>query len=153
MKIIFSIILFGGLITSTVFAQNDSPKPAFSVDIVTPTNKQAGNMNYLLSLSDKDLKNQKYVFYTDSNATVAYVRINGDMVRLTGGSNPENIMAYTAKGYTVTLKLNQNTSNEILNNTEDHISVKKEATLVIYSNSGKSVVSNVIGAQINEIGK
>jgi hypothetical protein len=148
MKILFSIILVGSLFISKASAQVGSAK-APSVDVVIPPSQQMGNTNYLLSLSDQDFKNQKYIFYTDSSATVAYIKIDGVGVRLTGGPNPENIMAYTCKGYTVTLNTNKKTPESATNN---NCNYKIQATLVIYRNSG-SMAKQVTGVQINVVKK
>jgi len=114
-----------------------------AIGVVIPPSHQTGNSNYLLSLSEEDLKNNKYVFYTDSSATVSYLTINGSIIRLTGGLNPENIMAYVGKGYTVTLTTNKNTASV------DGANMKITASLVIYNQSGQVLVKNVTGKEIN----
>ena len=124
MKAIFSIILVGSLLVSKVSAQNkpsegEAQGKSFSIMAVTPPANQTGATNYTLSLSDLDFKSQKYVFYTDSNATVAYININGNKIRLTGGANPEHIFTYVSKGYTVTLSVAKGTPGAILSNSDD----------------------------------
>lgn len=143
MKIILSIILFCSFLIRGASAQDGSAKPAFSVNAVTPPARQSGNLNYLLSLSEQNFKNNQYVFYTDSNATVAYINVDGKILRLTGGTNPEHIMAYFGNGYTVTLGTGKNMD---VNNTG---SLKIAATLAIYNRTGNVVVEKVTGEQFN----
>jgi len=143
MKAIFSIILFISLIISSASAQNSLVSPPISLGVVIPPSHQTGNSNYILSLSDEDFKNNKYVFYTDSSATVAYLAINGSVVRLTGGSNPENIMAYVGNGYTITLSITKNTG------AADEGNLKITATLVIYNQPGQVLVKNATGSMLN----
>jgi hypothetical protein len=153
MKTFSALILFFSFAISMVSAQNNSPKKAepFTVDAVTPPNHQTGSTNYTLANSEQDYKNGKYVFCTDSNATVAYLTINGFTIRLAGGPNPENILAYTGKDYTVTLSISKTNSNKILDNADDYISVKVDATLVIYNGAGKVVGKKVTGEKINAV--
>ena len=137
MKSVFFATFFGLVIISTVSAQNNSAAPKFLVGAVVPPTQEVGNSNCLLALSDQDFKNKKYVFYTDSNATVAYVNINGTNLRLTGGPNPENIMVYTCKGYTLTLKKSGSQGNS-----------SNTATMVIYDKMGQAVINKVTGTGI-----
>jgi hypothetical protein len=153
MKTIFSLFLFGAFISPAVLAQNNlskdvSSEPSFSVDAVNPPVGLSGKTNYMLSLSDKDFNNKVYVFYTDSNATVAHIRINGNDTRLTGGPNPENIMAYTCKGYTITLSENKKPTSDV-NITTGTNQQKMEATLVIYTGT-ETVGKKVCGVKIND---
>ncbi len=86
MKTIFSVAVFSLISATIVFAQANTTKPLppklpFTIDTVAPSANQTGNSNYVVSYSDEDFKNKKYVFYTDSNATKAYININGhDMI-------------------------------------------------------------------------
>jgi hypothetical protein len=155
MKTIFSILILGSLITTAASAQNSSgsEKPSISLDAVTVQTHQAGNLNYLLSTSDQDFKNQKYVFCTDSNATIAYISINGFLLRLTGGPNAEHIMAYTGSGYTVTLSRDKNVSPSSSPAPDDQSNLKIQATLVIYAKNGQAVAKKVIGTQFNAVKK
>lgn len=139
MKAIFFIIIFGALIVPAASAQTTAKNPPFQVGTVVAPDHQAGKKNYLLSLSPEDFSNKKYVFYTDSNATVAYINIGGNRLRLTGGPNAEHIMAYVGNGYTVTLKNTPNPNEKGKNMT---------GTLVIYDKMGQAVVENVAGLQI-----
>jgi len=148
MKIVFSLLLSSLLTVSVVSAQNEvSAKEPFSVDVVNPAPiAQKGNAGYLLSLTEQDFKNGNYVFYTDSNATIAHVRINGNDIRLTGGENGEHIMAYVCKDYTVTLSTNNADSHRELDNG------KMEGMLVIYNSMGQVVGKKVTGTVIKAPG-
>jgi hypothetical protein len=152
MKSFFFIILFGLVIISTTSAQNssESVRSLVTMDVVTPPSQQIGNSNYLVSLSEKDFNSKQYVFYTDSNATVAHLSINGISLRLTGGYNPENIMAYTGSGYTVTLSTDKRVAQPATNS-DDESNFKIAATLVIYDRSGQTIVKKVMGSQINRV--
>lgn len=150
MKSVLFAFLFSAAMAPVVSAQNNSSgagaaKPAFSLDAVTTPARQAGNINYLFSLSEQDFNNQSYVFYTDSNATVAHIRIGGNDIRLTGGHNPENIMTYTGKGYTITLTINKQSND----NKGGRNSLKTKAMLVVYKSGGGVVGNKVTGIQIN----
>jgi hypothetical protein len=144
MKTISFIIFLSVVIFSTVSGQSNSEKPPFSVGTVTPPIHQTGKPNYLLSFSEQDFNNGKYIMYTDSNATVAYININGNILRLTGGPNPEHIMAYTCKGFTVTLS---NPANASLNNLDENGNLKVVASITIYNKMGQAVVEKVTDAQ------
>lgn len=157
MKTIFSTILFSLFIifnasAQNSFTQNNSAKPVISIDAVAPPNQQSGNSNYLLSFSEEDYKNKKYVFYTDSNGSVAYLTINGNSLRLTGGQNPEHIMAYTGYGYTAILS-NDKKGSEDASDMDENGDWKISATLTVYSKTGQVLVKKVDGIQINGVKK
>lgn len=128
---------------SPIWAQNNSEKAPFLIGEVEIPGQQAGRLNYLLSLSQQDFNNQIYVFYTDSNATVAYININGRKLRLTGGTNPEHIMAYAGYDYTVTI----NNARKDMNSTNSKDKWGISGTLVIYNKMGQAVVEDVQGTQ------
>jgi hypothetical protein len=147
MKTIFSLFLFGALSITTVFAQVTAGPNGklFSVDAVTPPAQQTGNSNYLISLSDEDFTNQKYVVYTDSNATVAYLRINGTLVKLTGGLNAEHIMAYTTKNYTLTISVTKKSPDAKASNPDDLRATKIEGMMNVSNSKGQAVVRKFSG--------
>jgi hypothetical protein len=156
MKPFFSIIVVGSLTLSVASAQNVSSEhqnaePAFSMEAVTPPGSYHGNINYQLASSAEDLNKQNFILYTDSNATVAYIKINRTAVRLTGGPNPENIMTYLGSGYTVTLRVTKKYSTIVKGNSDDEKTVKIDATLVIYDKSGKAVGEKATGCQITPV--
>jgi hypothetical protein len=152
MKSLFSTILFGLVLTSTGSAQNSSgvAKLPFLIGVVAPPSQQTGNSNYLLSLSEKDYKSKIYVFYTDSNATVAHLTINGVNIRLIGGPNPEHIMAYVNNNYTVTLSPDKKVSQPSTNS-DDESNFEMSATLAIYNRKGQVVLKKVTGSQTNRV--
>lgn len=137
MKKILSIFFCGMLAFSAASAQNTG-SASFSVETLQAIRPQSGQFNYLVSFSLQDFSQHKYVFYTDSDAHVAYININGNPLRLTGGANAERIMAYSGYGYTVTL-------NNIKRNTAGNIT----ATMVVFDSMGKAVVKEVTGTQAN----
>lgn len=146
MKTILSFIIILALGNTLAFAQQKAAsKPAFTIDEVIPPNAQSGSSNYLASLSGEDLKNGKFIFYTDSNSTVAHIRINGMDIRLTGGPNPEQIMAYTCKNYTVTLSVSKKTPVKSESNGDDLSTLKIEGILTIYSAGGQAVSNPITG--------
>ena len=139
MKTIFTTLILGILIIPVVSAQNSpthklDEKGNILVAIVTPPAKQTGSANFLLSLNEKELHNKTYEFYTDSNATVAHVNINGNEIRLTGGPNAEHIMTYSGKGYTFTISFDKK-ANQAMSNNPDGSMVEIETTLVVYTPS------------------
>ena len=145
MKTIFFTFLLGSFTLLTATAQNTTAKEPFSVSAVTAPHKQAGKVNYLLALSAEDFQNKQYVFYTDSNARVAHITINGKDIRLTGGTNAEHIMAYVGGGYTVTLHNSTATSGNAMDKKGNLTSV---TTLVIYNKMGQTIVRQVTGNQV-----
>jgi hypothetical protein len=155
MKTIFSFLLVGSLLIHTASAQkaveqNQQAKPPFSVGEVTPLFTPVGNINFLFSLSAQDYKNQKYVFYTDSTATVAYINIDGNTIRLSGGSNAEGIMTYISKNYTVTLSMHNIAAKAKYAN-DDHSQTTLDGTLAIYNSAGKVVGKKVTGIKIKAV--
>jgi len=144
MKTIFSITFFYLLLLLSASAQNAPAKTPFSITALTAPNRQVGKINYLLALSNEDFQNKQYVFYTDSNARIAHININGKDIRLTGGPNAEHIMAYVGEGYTVTL---HNCPIASKNTTDTKGNLTVVSTLVIYNNMGQAVVKKVTGNQ------
>ena len=158
MKTIISILLGCLITTATIFAQSQNSgsvqgSQPFSIESFASTNTQVGNTNYQYSFSEKDLKNSLVVFYTDSNATVAYIKINGFTYKLSGGPNPEHILAYNGSGFTVTLSFSNNTTRSILLNSDDRMGVKSEGTLAVYNNKGQVIGKAVTGMQVNAVKK
>jgi hypothetical protein len=156
MKPIFFIFLLCVLINVTAHAQKAATssareaKPAFSVESVIPHGTAIGRTNYSVSFSGQDFKDRNYVFFTDSNATVAYIKVNGIMLRLTGGPNPEHIMTYTGGGYTVTLDVTKKISaGSLADDSDDKSNLKIEGTLAIYNHSGQVVGKKFTGIQTN----
>jgi len=146
MKTIISFIFILVLSNSPAFAQQKTPsKVPFTIDAVVPPGVQSGGSNYLASLSGEDLKNARYIFYTDSNSTVAHININGTDVRLTGGPNPEQIMAYTCKNYTVTLSVSKKTPIKSESNGDDISTLKIEGILTIYTAGGQAISKPITG--------
>lgn len=147
MKTILFTFFFGSLLLSSVSAQNSAPKTKtpFSIATLTAPVRQTGKVNYLLALSQEDFQNKQYIFYTDSNAKVAHININGKDIRLTGGPNAEHIMAYVGEGYTVTLH-NSPVASE--NTTDKKGNLNVVTTLVVYNKMGRAVVEKVTGNQV-----
>jgi hypothetical protein len=146
MKSILFSLFFSSLISLTASAQNTpAKKEAFSIAAVTVPHKQTGKVNYQLALSPEDFQNKQYIFYTDSNARVAHITINGKDIRLTGGPNAEHIMAYSGEDYTVTLHNETATDGNALDNKGNLTAV---TTLVIYDKMGRAVVRKVTGNQV-----
>lgn len=156
MKTIFSIILFSLLAISPVMSQSssvnlDKTVRPISVETFTSSNSQVGNTNYRFSLSDEDFAKRQFVFYTDSNATVAYLKLNGFEIKMNGGPNPEHIWAYTCKGFTVTLSIDNTGAKTAESNEDDHISVKATGTLVVYNNKGQVIGNKVTGVKVTAV--
>lgn len=144
MKTIFLIAVFVSILFIPASAQNTPAKTPFSIAALTTPNRQIGKVNYLLALTNEDFQNKQYVFYTDSNARVAHININGKDIRLTGGPNDEHIMAYVGGGYTVTLH-NSTVANRNMTDKKGNLTVV--TTLVIYNKMGQAVVEKVTGSQ------
>ncbi len=158
MKTLFSTILVIFLATAAVSAQNNNVKTKqgkqpISVETFTLAPVQTGNTNFQYSLTENDFNNKQFVFYTDSNATVAYMKIDGFTRRFTGGANPEHIMTYTGGGYTITLSFNNNATRKIILNEDDRMGVKSDGSLAIYNNKGQVVGEKVTGMQVNAVKK
>ncbi len=153
MKFFSTLLLFCSIAITTVSAQNNSTKkaPPFTVDKVSPPNHQTGRTNYVLSNSEKDLKNRDFIFCTDSNSTVAYLTINGFTIRLAGGPNPENILAYNGSGYAVTFSITKTSSNTTINDKDDYTGVKVDGILSIYNSKGQVIGKKVTGVEINAV--
>lgn len=145
MKAIFSAILLSSFFLFSTSAQTTQAKEPFALAAVTTPHKLKGKVNYLLALSKEDFQNKQYVFYTDSNARVAHITINGKDIRLTGGPNAEHIMAYAGGGYTITLS---NPGAVSGNTTDNKGNLTSVTTLVIYNKMGQTIVKQVTGNQV-----
>ena len=158
MKAISSVILISLISSASLFAQTNTthplpPRLPFVLDSLTPMVPPGGNNNYIVSLTDEDFKNRKYVFYTDSNATVAFLRINGNDVTLTGGPNPEHIMAYTSKYFTATLSISKTTAAAKEGDADDKKMMKIEGHLCVYNSRGQMVAKDITGRLITAVKK
>ncbi len=160
MKIFFIVVVGSLFFTSVILGQNGTTQNAVAkselvLEPLSTLTQPVGKLNYIFSGSAEDFKNNKYVFYTDSNATVAHLVVNGTPIRLTGGPNPEHIMAYTNKEYTVTLSINKpKTIGDADKNTVDnHENTEVDATIVVYDYTGHVLGAKVTGIQINSAEK
>ncbi len=129
--------------------QNGTAKPSFSVDKIVPPSQLSGNNNYLLSLNKKDFSTRSYVFYTDSNATIAHISINGTSLRLTGGLNAENSMSYNCKDYTVTLNDINKSASQGGNTDGNPNRVEIATSLIIYTNT-TVIGEKLVGVEIKQ---
>ena len=145
MKTFFSLLLFASISITTVSAQASTAQP-FSTDVVTAPKQQTGSGNYLISLKDEDFKTKKYIAYTDSNARVAYIQVNGSPVRLTGGPNAEHIMAYTSKNYTLTISITKKLPMAKSEDSDDRTSTKIEGLINISDSKGRTIVTKFTGS-------
>ncbi len=129
------------------------PRAPFVLDTVAPMAPPGGHSNYLVSLTEDDFKHDRFVFYTDSNATMAFLRINGNDLVLTGGPNPEHIMAYTSKYFTATLSVSKSTPVVNTGLSDDKKVMKIEGRLCVYNSKGQMVAKDVTGHLITLVKK